>query len=100
MSDDKHANAARQKLVEAMRSGHADRVRACLARGVDPNASFDGLRMLGHAIRQPPAVRDRMVELLIKAGADPHDWLQFCAAAAMGDARVVGHLLDAGAEID
>src|SRR5687767_4895546 len=100
MSTTQHRNAAKQKLLEAIESGDAGRVNACLARGVDPNAIHLGLRMLAHAIRQPELIRGRMVEVLLESGADPNLSQMVCAAAAVGDAHVVGLLIGAGASAD
>ena len=87
-------------VVEAVKSGDVEQLRALLADGADPNASLaDGTTALHWA-----AYRDdhAAVDLLLREGAAADATSQYgvtplALAATSGYAVVVGSLLDAGA---
>ena len=90
-------------LVDAVKAGSAESVRALLGRQVDVNAaSADGTTALHWAVRGEQA---GVVGLLIAAGADVTAANRYGAtplslAARTGNAGVIARLLEAGADAD
>jgi ankyrin repeat protein len=88
-------------LVEAVRSGDADRVRLLLGQKIDVNgASRDGSTPLHYAVQRDD---QSMVELLLKSGANVRAANRYgvaplAIAAVNGHAGILKALLDAGAD--
>lgn len=75
--------AVDQKLLAAVRDGYELRVRKALKKGANPNLqSADGKPLVLLVDGRHPWVRDRIVDLLLAAGADEGPLLS--AAEACG----------------
>jgi ankyrin repeat protein len=88
-------------LMDAVRAGDVDAVRALLDQGADVDARMgDGSTALQWAVHER---RPEMVDLLLDAGADVtaanrHGVSPVWLAAENGDAAMIERLLDAGAD--
>ncbi len=93
--------ASDRPLIEAVRDGDVERVRALLAAQADPNTpDLDGTTALHWAAHRDDVVT---AELLLRAGARPDAGNRYGAtavlvAATSGNAAMLELLLDAGAD--
>lgn len=94
--------SGRPPLMAAVAAGHTETVRVLLEAGADPSIKFGGLTALGIAIRER---RDSLVNVLLKAGAQPDQredagGTPLHAAAALGRLASVEELVAAGANLN
>jgi len=99
-----HADDKNEKLLQAVKEGDTDKLKALIGKGADPNAQdiLGSPALIGAAC----AGHTEMVEALLSAGADVNakgalvDSTALICASSEGHTETVRALLAAGADVD